>query len=321
MTNNSFSLDNLERVGSLPLLLSVNSEGKKTIEWAKQYAANIQDLLKDNGALLLRGLKVHGSKQFGLVLETLFGDKLVQYKYRSTPRTELRGNVYTATEYPANETIPQHNENAYSRKWPNRIGFLCMVPPSEGGETPISDSRVIYQNIPTPVREKFEEKGVLYVRNYSEIDLPWSEVFQTESKDVVEQYCEENELQYEWLDNNALRTKQVNPAVLEHPLTQEKLWFNQAHLFHVSNLSDELQRTLIDSLGEENLPRNTFYGDGSPIGTKDLESIREVYDQHAIKFAWQKDDLLLLDNMLFTHGRLPYTGDRKVLTGMSHPNQ
>jgi alpha-ketoglutarate-dependent taurine dioxygenase len=70
-------------------------------------------------------------------------------------------------------------------------------------------------------------------------------------------------------------------------------------------------------MGEDNLPRNTYYGDGSPIEPEALQLIRDLYEQNKIVFKWQKNDLMLLDNMLYTHGRTPFTGDRKVLVGMA----
>jgi alpha-ketoglutarate-dependent taurine dioxygenase len=295
--------------------------GMNAVAWAESHQEEIRSLLAAEGAVLIRGLKVLGSTQFGKILSALFGSELLEYIYRSTPRTELRGHVYTATEYPAAETIPQHNENAYSRNWPLRLGFMCLLPSETGGETPIGDSRVVYNMLPKSVREKFEEKGVKYVRNYSTLDLPWSVVFQTEDKLQVEAYCEANELSYEWLENDALRTSQINPATAVHPQTGEHVWFNQAHLFHVSSLGKEIAKTLLDSLGEENVPRNSYYGDGSPIEPEVLDLIRSTYEQTKVKFPWQKNDLLLLDNMLFTHGRQPYTGPRQVLVGMACPNR
>lgn len=317
----TFTLADLKPVGGIPLLLNVEASGIPATSWAQEHQHDVRGLLEANGALLIRGLDVPGSSQFGRILSTLFGSELVEYVYRSTPRTELRGNVYTATEYPASEVIPQHNENSYSRHWPNRIGFLCMLPSETGGETPIGDSRVIYEMLPASIRDTFEEKGVMYVRNYSDLDLPWSVVFQTDDKKLVEAYCEENELSFEWFDNGALRTTQINPATAVHPVTGDKIWFNQAHLFHVSNLGSDMADTLIASLGEENLPRNAYYGDGSPIEPEALDTIRAAYEQTKIKFTWQKNDLLLLDNMLFTHGRESFTGARKVLTGMACPNR
>ena len=152
------------------------------------------------------------------------------------------------------------------------------------------------------------------------VDLPWTEVFQTHDRSKVEQYCRENDLTFEWTGENALRTSQVNPATARHPVTGEPLWFNQAHLFHVSSLSSDIANALLDSLGEHNLPRNAFYGDGARIEPETLATIRVCYERSKIRFLWKRNDLLLLDNMLYTHGRESYTGPRKVLTGMACPN-
>jgi len=61
--------------------------------------------------------------------------------------------------------------------------------------------------------------------------------------------------------------------------------------------------SLTKELGEENLPRNTFYGDGQPIEIEVLNHIREVYNQEKIKFQWQKGDIMMLDNILTAHAR------------------
>ncbi len=321
LSRRRITASDLKPLAGLPILLEVETSALNATGWAEEHQDDIRALLETQGALLIRGLKVLGTTQCGKILSTLFGSELLEYVYRSTPRTQMRGNVYTATEYPADRVIPQHNENSYSRTWPNRLGFMCLTPAASGGETPISDSRVVYAMLPGAVRAKFEEKGVMYVRNYSTIDLPWSVVFQTEDKSQVEAYCEANELTYEWLENDGLRTKQVNPATATHPRTGEKVWFNQAHLFHTSSLGKEIADTLLGSLGEENLPRNSYYGDGSRIEPEVLDLIRVTYEQTKVKFAWRKNDLLLLDNMLFAHGRESYTGARKVLVGMACPNR
>lgn len=301
------------------ILMEIDSTGMKALDWVKGNREAIEQRLNDKGALLIRGLNIMSSRQFGGLLSEMFGAELINYTYRSTPRTELRGNVYTATEYHPNETIPQHNEVSYSNDWPMRIGFLCMIPSETGGETPLADSRLVYNNIPARIREEFEEKKIMYVRNYGDIDLPWSEVFQTTDKAVVEQYCTANNMTFEWLENNGLRTKQINQATAIHPVTKEKVWFNQAHLFHVSNLDEETRNSLLTIMGEESLPRNTYFGDGSPINEADLQVIRDVYEEAKFSFPWQRNDFLLLDNMLFTHGRKPFTGERKVLVGMARP--
>jgi len=307
--------DNLQAISGNKMLLRVDGQ-TDTMEWIEANKEDIEMFLSTKGALLVRGLKIDNGEAFATVLKNLFGESLANYTYRSTPRTELKNNVYTATEYHASETIPQHNENAYSNSWPMRIGFLCLIPASKMGNTPISDSRIAYQEIPKEIREEFERKKIMYVRNYSDIDLTWQQVFQTNEKKEVEKYCMENNIAFEWTARG-LRTKQVNQASMRHPVTNEKIWFNQAHLFHVSNLSEELQEGLLEILGEEYLPRNTFFGDGTPINTEALSTIRGIYEKTKFCFQWEKNDLLLLDNMLFTHGRETYEGQRQILVGMA----
>lgn len=307
----------LAEAGGREILLDVDTTGQKLLDWAEENKDRIEELLLQRGVLLIRGLKFPSSKQFGQLLAILFGDELMGYDYRSTPRTELRDNVYTATEYHPSETIPQHNESSYANKWAMRAGFLCMLPSEIGGATPLADSREIYKKIPAEIREKFEAKGVLYVRNYGDIDLPWTEVFQTTEKEVVERFCADNDLRFVWKENGGLRTEQVNPAVAVHPKTGDKVWFNQAHLFHVSSLRPEVRESLLAVCGENDLPRNAYYGDGQPLEEDVLQIIREVYASETFHFNWRKNDLMILDNMLYTHGRQPFSGDRKILVGMA----
>jgi hypothetical protein len=97
------------------------------------------------------------------------------------------------------------------------------------------------------------------------------------------------------------------------------VWFNQAHLFHISSLNPEVRQTLLSTFKKEDLPRNAYYGDGSPIENSVLDEIREIYQQEAVVFPWEEGDILMLDNMLAAHGRLPFAGSRKVLVGMANP--
>lgn len=312
--------EDLKPIQGTPLLLEVDTGAVRATDWAEHHRADIERLLQANGALLIRGLRFLGSQQFGATLSTLFGEELIQYTYRSTPRTELRGSVYTATEYHPDQIIPQHNENSYANRWAMRIGFLCTMPASQGGATPICDSRKVLADIPDGVRERFERDGVMYVRNYSDIDIPWTEVFQTSDRSQVEEFCAANGLQWEWLGEDRLRTRQINQATAVHPVTAEKVWFNQAHLFHVTNLEPELRASLLNVMEESELPRNTYYGDGEAIDTATLDRVREVYERHQIAFEWQRNDLLLVDNMLYSHGRGTFAGNRQVLVGMARPH-
>ncbi|OJW52758.1 MAG: hypothetical protein BGO67_04725 [Alphaproteobacteria bacterium 41-28] len=301
-------------------LLVLEAQGKSfnPFEWVKEFKPILENLLSKHGGLLLRNFNLHSVSEFNRLVQS-FSSELLDYTYRSTPRTKLGGKIYTATEYPADREIPLHNENAYSRSWPSKIFFFSVIVAAEGGETPIADSRNVYKRIDPGIRKKFEEHGLMYTRNYTKgIDLGWQEVFQTEERSDVEKYCKENDISFEWKEGSPeLTTKQICQATLIHPESAEPVWFNQAHLFHISSLDESSRLSLIKELGEENIPRNASYGNGNPLEIDILEHIREAYAHEKMKFKWHRGDIMILDNILMAHGREPYKGERKVAVAMA----
>lgn len=308
----------LELEENSPVVLEAKSKAFNPFEWIKENKFLLENILLKQGGLILRNFNIHSVSEFNRIVQC-FTPELVEYVYRSTPRSKLGGKIYTATEYPADRVIPLHNENSYSKSWPHKIFFFSAIIASEGGETPIADSRNVYKRIDQQVRSKFEKHGIMYIRNYTRgIDLNWQEVFQTEEKADVESYCKEHQIEFEWKEGiPELTTKQICQAILIHPLSGEPVWFNQAHLFHVSALDKESQLSLIKELGKENLPRNALYGNGEFIEEETLNHIREAYNQEKIKFRWQKGDIMILDNILMAHGRETYKGERKVAVAMA----
>lgn len=305
---------------AFPLLVTPRLAGIDVCAWATQNATWTRTALATHGAVLLRGFQVNGLEGFERMMRAIW-PALIEYKERSTPRRSVGGDIYTSTEYPAHLDIVQHNENAYAASWPLTIAFYCERPAERGGETPLADSAEVYRRIPERTRELFAEHGVMYVRNYGlGVDLSWQEAYQTSDCEVVEAYCRAASIAVEWLDSSRrLRTRQVRPAVARHPVNGDWLWFNQAHLFHTSNLDEATREALHAAYAEEDLPRQTFFGDGRPIPVPLLDEVREAYRQSLQIFPWQREDVLLLDNMRISHGRKAFTGARRVYVAMAEP--
>lgn len=286
------------------------------------YASRDVDLriaLARHGALLLRGLNLRTTGDFETVARTI-SPQLIEYGERSSPRTRISRGIYTSTDHPPDQPIVLHNEQSYTLNWPMKIWFYCAQPAATGGRTPLADSRKILKRLRPEIVERFEQKQIMYVRNYNPgVGLSWREAFQTDDRAEVERYCAQEEIDVEWRDGDRLRTRQVRPAVRTHPDTGERVWFNHAMFFNLSSLEPAARETMLAVVDESEVPFNTFYGDGTPIEPAVMDEIRGAYDSETVKFDWQRGDLLLVDNMLAAHGREPFTGDRKVLVAMAEP--
>lgn len=307
--------------GNIAGLVSVVStkENRDVFEFLGNNLDYLKDLLWTEGAVLLRNFMPTTSDSFSKLSSQLFS-RTLDYTYRSTPRRSLSKNVFTATEYPSPLSIDQHSENAYQRDWPMVLGFCCIVRPSTGGQTPIADLNRITRSLGKSLLDEFEEREVRYVRHYRPfVDLPWQTVFQTENPEEVNHFCCKNDIEYEWLDSQTLRTWQVCQGVARHPLSHEKVFFNQCHMFHITGAGEMSAKALEHAFGREKVPRHSLFGDGAEIPIEKLKLIREVLANNRYYFDWIEGDIMLLDNMRYTHGRNPYTGDREIAVAMMEP--
>ncbi|NEQ48312.1 MAG: amino acid adenylation domain-containing protein [Leptolyngbya sp. SIOISBB] len=304
---------------SLPLVIQPAVTGVNLIDWAAHHRDWIEAQLRQQGGLLFRNFQIRDAAIFQQLVQTVAGP-LWDYCDRTSPRSPVSGQVYTSTDYPAHQAIPLHSENAYAHTFPGKLFFCCPLPAQQGGETPIADIRKVYQRLDPDIRDRFQKKQVMYVRNFSEgLGLLWQTVFQTTDPQAVEQYCAAHGIEWEWRSHQQLRTRQIRPAIARHPQTGEWVWFNHAAFFHSSTLEPSLREALLTDGDELNLPHNTFYGDGSVIEPEIIATIRAAYQQETVMFSWQAGDLLMLDNLLTAHGRSPYQGQRQVLVGMAEP--
>src|SRR5690349_13436235 len=125
---------------SLPYL--IGSAGEDVLERIATDRDKIRALKTEHGAVLFRGYDVSDVDGFDAVVRALSGAPLT-YTERSSPRSTIKGQVYTSTDYPPHEEIFLHNENSYQQSWPLSLYFYCVRPPQTQGATPLADIREV----------------------------------------------------------------------------------------------------------------------------------------------------------------------------------
>lgn len=298
-----------------PLVVTPSREGVDLAEWAATDAAGIEARLHRAGSVLFRGFGINSAERFerfaGAVCPELIGD------YGDLPKEVQGERVYKSTPYPEDKAILFHNEGSHTHRWPMKQFFSCQIVAPQGGETPIVDCREMFKRMPRPLVRRFAERGLLYVRNFVEgLDVGWQDFFKTDDREELGRKLRALGIEFEWTGGNNLRTRQAGPAVARHPRTGDMVFFNQLQLHHVGYLAKDEREAMLELFDEQDLPRNVYYGDGQPIEEEVIAEVGRLYDELAISFPWESGDVLMVDNMLVAHGRLPFKGPRKVIVAM-----
>ncbi|MNJ65369.1 peptide synthase [compost metagenome] len=104
--------------------------------------------------------------------------------------------------------------------------------------------------------------------------------------------------------------------MIRHPLSGERSFFNQLQLHHTFCLEPQVREDLLNMVGQERMPRQVYFGDGSPIDDASMALIGRLYEACAVRFDWQRGDVVMLDNLIAAHARDPYEGPRKIAVAM-----
>lgn len=300
-----------------PLVIRPNTDDVDLEKWISGQRQFVEASLRRHGAILFRGFNVKSVSGFEKCARALSLDLFTGYG-DLPPDQGGSDATYESTPYPATQTILFHNEASHMHRWPMKQFFYCVEPAREGGETPTADCREVYRQLDSKIVERFSRKQLMYVRNFTDgLDVSWQEFFKATDKTAVEDYCRKSGIDFEWRGESGLRTRQLRPGVARHPQTGEQVFFNQVQLHHVSCVPPAVREPMLALFGEDGLPRNVYYGDGSAIEDSIMDEIRDVYWRVSVAFVWAAGDILMLDNMLTAHARNPYVGPRRIVVAMA----
>ena len=300
-----------------PPMLRAESTGDAP-GWAAERRDALRAVVADHGSLLVRGLGLRDAAEVAAVFQRLTTTGLMTEREAFAARQVYSDGVYSSSKWPPNQPMCMHHELSYALEFPGLMLFACLGAASAGGATGVADSPTVLNALPPQLVQRFEREGWLLTRTYNEdIGASYADAFGTDDRAAVESYCRANAIEFEWQPDGELRTRQRRSAVVRHPITGQRCWFNQIAFLNEWTMDPEVHEYLVDVYGEDGLPFNTRFGNGDPISQDVVELLTGIYDAHTAREPWQPGDLMLVDNIRSAHSREAFEGPREVLVGMA----
>ena len=288
--------------------------------WAAQHKDALRAAVAEHGSVMVRGLGLRDAAEVSAVFRQLATTGLMIEREAFASRQVYADGVYSSATWPANQPMCMHHELSYRLEFPSLMLFACLSAPTSGGATAVADSRAVLNALPAELVARFERDGWMLTRSYNdEIGATVAEAFGTDDRSAVESYCHANAIGFEWQPDGGLRTWQRRSAVVLHPVTGQRCWFNQIAFLNEWTIDPEVREYLVDMYGDDGLPFNTRFGNGDPIGADVIQLLNQVYEDNTVREPWQAGDLMLVDNIRTAHSREAYEGPREILVGMAEP--
>jgi alpha-ketoglutarate-dependent taurine dioxygenase len=242
----------------------------------------VTTLYKQHGALLFRGFATDLDRFRGFAelycVAAVFNDS------RGRAVLDERHNIQSVNRGVA--PFPLHPELSREPWRPDACFFGCLNPPSGGGATTLCDGVEIVRHLPEDARRAFEGRRLLYAQPAipEELDYWLGTSDPTDAQlTAPPAHCP----YFFWRTHDFIVRAFTRPA-LHRPMFSESPAFGNFLLFARY------------CLGTKDYP---LFEDGSPVPDSLLAVVKSVSDRLTAPIAWEKGDLLMIDNSRFMHGR------------------
>lgn len=247
----------------------------------------IKEKYKTHGALLFRGfdfdLDIFSSITQRFCATAAFN--------RSEDREILDDKNRIQTVNLGVKEFPLHPELSREPWKPDICFFASLKDQAEGGETVICDGVEIVNRMSPDIYQALEPRRLLYQQPMRRDEMQLWLNTSDPSDDQLQNPPEHCPFSFSFTGNKQIIRRFSRPA-LHTPMFTDDLAFGNFLLFAWFGL------------GVRNFPT---FEDGSTVPVSLLNQIKEISDEITYPVTWQKNDLIVIDNTRFMHGR------RKVL--------
>ncbi len=224
-------------------------------------------------------------------------------------KADHSGVLQTPVYFPPDRRLLTHNENTFESVWPRRLVFACVEAAERGGCLVLADGAKVLRALPATYRDEFARLGIGYVRRHTSVERSWQTLYSTRSRNQLAEILQARGITSEW-NGDVLCTKAVRPAIIIEPSSGMPCWVAQPQ--HWASLEPRAASACTNS-------RDALFGDGRPIPREVMVAIMAAYAQTERHLSLVARDVLLLDNLRYGHGRLPYIGSRRMLVSLLDP--
>ena len=182
--------------------------------------------------------------------------------------------------------IDLHSEASFAPAWPEIVWFYCVTPAaSKGGSTTLCDGLNVWNSLSTNARNFFLKNPIIYKLKIPVVDRkpgkgikPWT----LNDPDVSQCFLD-------W------ETGLLNLVLSRYAVHKDKfskqLCFSNHLLIKLSSEDQIVTRTL---LNDEKIPDEI------------ISEIKAISNSLTFDYNWQKNDLVMINNKRFMHGRRSY---------------
>lgn len=252
---------------------------------------NIKTLYTEHGAVLFRGfaLEMESFKQFC----DQYCGHFIGNKSPGREQVSKDGRVQTVNL--GLKHFPLHPEMAREPWQPDIAWFACEQPAESMGQTTICDGISVFNAFSESLQQHLKSNTLAHTQP---TDLAWCREF----------YRQPN-LELGTLLNN------VNTYPFKFSSVDTQLYRSYFRpMVHQPMFSSQLAYGNFLVFARQNLGVKHFpcYADGTHVADELVAEIAEISNRLAVNIDWQKNDILMLDNTRFMHGRNDIGGDPRV---------
>jgi alpha-ketoglutarate-dependent taurine dioxygenase len=246
--------------------------------------STVLSLFKMHGAILFRGFNIESenSEIFARFTEQFCAGAAFN---ESTGRDVINQSKNIQTVNLGQLPFPLHPELSRAPWKPDVCFFSCIIPPVSGGETTICDGTKIVQNLPNKIVKSLKDQRIIY-----------------------HNICTPSALKY-WFGTEAPNDETLQNPPENCPYTFSRkgdLILNSfiAPFFHRTMFTKQLAfGNFLLFARRRGVRDNPLFADGNLIGDEVHDIIKSTSDKLTVPVKWEKNDILMLDNSRFLHGR------------------